>query len=181
MNITVAVASRHGSTREIAQAIANSLEHAGHAVTLAEASDVAAINDADAVVLGSAVYEGRWLTGARAFGRRFSDALENIPVWLFSSGMTESTQAGPEGNPPPVDATLLAGVIGAQDQAVFGGKIDRENLGPIERVLVSVVHAHDNDARDWKAIEAFAAGIAEYLATDGARGTAAERSEDARV
>jgi menaquinone-dependent protoporphyrinogen oxidase len=38
------------------------------------------------VVLGSAVYVGRWLEPARRFVEEHADELAARPTWLFSSG-----------------------------------------------------------------------------------------------
>ena len=54
--ILVAYASKHGSTREIAQAIGDVLRDAGFAVKVAAVSTVSDLSPYDAVVLGSALY-----------------------------------------------------------------------------------------------------------------------------
>ena len=63
--VLVVVASRHGGTRQIADAVAGVLWDAGFD---ADVEDAAGADPAgyDAVVLGSAVYYGRWLPSARA-------------------------------------------------------------------------------------------------------------------
>ena len=76
----VAYASRHGATREIAEAIAAALLARG---VTADARDVATIDGLepyDAVVLGSAVYFGKWLEPARAFAaHRWDRGIEEGP------------------------------------------------------------------------------------------------------
>src|SRR3954464_13651727 len=74
MRILVTAASRHGSTCEIAAAIAETLVQRGHE---AEACPIegAAPEGYDAVVLGSAVYTGRWLQAGRAFPVRHAGEL----------------------------------------------------------------------------------------------------------
>jgi len=57
----VAFASRHGSTDEIARAIASELEVHSLEATVGEAGAVDSLEPFDAVVLGSAVYMGAWL------------------------------------------------------------------------------------------------------------------------
>ena len=92
MRILVAVATRHGATREIAEHLASSL---GSALTdVGAASDVevrdvalvGSLDGFDAVVLGSSVHQGHWLEPARTFAESFSDDLKWLPVWLFSNG-----------------------------------------------------------------------------------------------
>ncbi|GEM_PF-3645432 len=56
MHVLIAVASRYGSTREIAEALAGTLRAAGHVVAVRNAAEVADAALYDAVVLGSAIY-----------------------------------------------------------------------------------------------------------------------------
>ena len=58
MNVLVAGASKHGATREIAEAIGRELEARGLAVEVSAVDDVRDLTDFDACVLGSAVYVG---------------------------------------------------------------------------------------------------------------------------
>ncbi|MFL6095161.1 MAG: flavodoxin domain-containing protein, partial [Blastococcus sp.] len=58
--VLVVVATKHGSTKEIAQAIAGEL-----GAVLREAEHAASPAGFDAVVVGSAVYAGRWRETAR--------------------------------------------------------------------------------------------------------------------
>ena len=67
MKVLVAVASRHGATREIGEAIGRALGSSGveaHVRAFEEAGELTAY---DAFVLGSAIYMGRWLEPARDF------------------------------------------------------------------------------------------------------------------
>jgi hypothetical protein len=57
----------------------------GIAVDIVPPEAVDSVEDYDAVILGSAVYTGRWLAPARDFAIRFRDPLATRPVWLFSS------------------------------------------------------------------------------------------------
>ena len=67
MKVLVAVASRHGSTREIAQMIAGELRAAGVEPDVREVGTIASLDDYDAAVIGSAIYAGQWLPEARQF------------------------------------------------------------------------------------------------------------------
>ena len=86
MRILVAVASRHGSTREIGDAVAEVLRDSGFGVDVADPDDVESIDPYQAVMLGSSVYVGRWAASARALVDRCASGLTRRPVWLFSSG-----------------------------------------------------------------------------------------------
>ena len=104
MRVLVTAASKHGATAEIAQAIGDQLIKSDIDAVVMPIGDVGAIEEYDAVVLGSAVYAGQWLPPAKDFVRAHAGEMATRPVWLFSSG--------PIGDPPkpeddPVDAAAM--------------------------------------------------------------------------
>jgi menaquinone-dependent protoporphyrinogen oxidase len=161
--VLVVVASKHGATAEIADALARGLADcpAGRA---ARASAVAVRAEQrpnpapfDAVLLGSAVYAGRWLDPARQYAAAYADALRARPVWLFSSG--------PIGEPPfppdePHDVGPLAGLTGARAHRIFAGRLDKSRLSFGERAMATAMRAPVGDFRDWDDIAAWASEIA---------------------
>lgn len=70
--VLVAYATRHGATKEIAEALAGALRRDGHPVDLRAADHVETLDPYDAAVLGSAVYYGHWLDPARDLATRFA-------------------------------------------------------------------------------------------------------------
>lgn len=86
MKVLVATASRHGATDEIAAEIGGRLNDRGIDAEVVAVGDVTGLDGYDAVVLGSAVYMGRWLKEAREFVGAHGDQLRARPTWLFSSG-----------------------------------------------------------------------------------------------
>ena len=86
MKVLVCVASKYGATSEIAQAVADVLAGQGLEVSVAPPGQADAIEEFDAVVLGSAVYMGQWMKPARELAEHSAAALAARPVWLFSSG-----------------------------------------------------------------------------------------------
>jgi menaquinone-dependent protoporphyrinogen oxidase len=158
--VLVATASKHGATGELGAEIGRVLEEAGLEVTLADAADVESLRGWDGVVLGSAVYVGRWLEDARKLVADHAGELDGTPVWLFSSG--------PIGDPPkpveePADAAELVRETKAVEHRVFPGRIDKSKLGFAERAVVRVVGAAEGDYRDIPAATEWAAGIARVL------------------
>lgn len=160
MKILIAVASKHGSTREIGAAIATELEDAGHAVDLIDVEEDTSAAGYDAFVVGSAVYVGKWLPAARAFVERHREQLSSHPVWFFSSGPLGDD---PHPKEDPQDAAELLAAFGARDHQNFVGKLDRKRLGLGEKMIVRAVKAPYGDYRDWDAIRHWAGAIAAAL------------------
>jgi menaquinone-dependent protoporphyrinogen oxidase len=165
MTVLVCAASKHGATAEIAEAIGRVLRDRGIAVDVRSAENVTMVDGYDAVVLGSAVYVGHWLEPARRLVDSAGLALARRPVWLFSSG--------PIGDPAkptedPVDVAAVVQATGARDHRIFAGRLDKHLLGFGERAMVAALRAPTGDFRDWPAIEAWAAGIAETLTAEEA-------------
>lgn len=118
MKVTIVVASKHGSTREIADRIGSRLRTRDHAVDVQVDPPTARIDGSDAVILGSAVYAGRWRPEARRFAERAVDALRERPVWLFSSGPLGSPPLPPEEH---ADIRPLTERTGARGHRSFAG------------------------------------------------------------
>jgi len=158
MNVLVAAASKHGATREIAEAVARSLLTAGVPADVRAIGDVTDPERYDAFVLGSAVYLGRWMEAARAFVERYEALLARRPVWLFSSG--------PVGHPPKpspqdaVDVTEIATATVARDHRLFAGRIDKRHMNVAERTVMLAVRGEEGDFRNWDEITRWATGIA---------------------
>ena len=173
MKILVAHASKHGSTPEIAAAIARILSSEGADVDLLTARDVTAVDQYDAVIIGSAAYMGRWLDPARDLAAREAVALRQRPVWLFS--------CGPVGEPlkardHAVDVTEIVELTHASEHRLFAGKVTRERMGFVERAVVTALRVPDGDFRDWNEIHAWAAQIGKQLLSREAVATAGSRT-----
>src|SRR3954452_18090306 len=122
LRVLVVVATKHGATRGIAEAIARELSEddagpaTGLTVALQDAEHAPAPTGYDAVVVGSAVYAGRWREAARDGAGAPAPALRERPVGLSSSGRS--------GSPPcptdePHDVHRLTRLAGARGRHVF--------------------------------------------------------------
>lgn len=162
MRVLVAAASRHQGTREIAEAIATGLIRRDLEAEAVPVEQVTTVHGYDAVVLGSAIYTGRWLGAARRFVQVHTSALCTMPVWLFSSG-----PVGPVDHPippgTPADVPVLMRLTQAIGYRTFGGRLDMRRLQFTERAVVRTIHAPAGDSRDWDAIDRFAGEIADEL------------------
>lgn len=164
MKVSVAVASKHGSTQEIGEAIAAELKAQGHEPRLHDmaTASILDLDDSEAIVLGSAVYFGKWMMAASVFAQDISARIEGRPVWLFSTG--------PVGNPlKPADAQTEIDVdeqikmTGASEHKVFAGRVDKSHLRLGERSVVLALRVQDGDYRDWDEVRDWARSIAGAL------------------
>ena len=166
MKVLVAVASRHGATRGVADAIAAVLVAGDLDVTVAGPDDVDTLAPYDAVVLGSCVYVGRWDASARSLVDRCASELAALPVWLFSSGPLGDPPA-PAGDPDEVPSLMTR--LGARGHRTFGGALDKSRLALAERAVVALLQAPEGDYRNWAEISDWAGGIAEELRVESRR------------
>lgn len=163
--VLVAYATKYGATAEIAEKIAEVLRQAGLQTDVLPADRVRDLAPYRAVVLGSAVYVGKWRKEAEKFLQANEKALAERQVWLFSSGPTGKGEAVelvqgwrfPEALQPIVDR------IQPHDITVFHGDANVKKLNIIEKQMLKTVKAPLGDFRDWEAITAWARTIASYL------------------
>ena len=163
--VLVAYASKYGATAEIAEKIGSSLNQAGVPAQVLPADRVSDMAAYSGLILGSAVYIGRWRKEAIKLLQSNEAVLVGKPVWLFSSGPTG------EGDPEellsgwnlPGKLHPIAERIGIRDIAVFHGAVDADKLNFVEKFMLKNVKAPIGDFRDWDAIESWSAGIADEL------------------
>jgi menaquinone-dependent protoporphyrinogen oxidase len=159
--VLVACASKMGSTAEIADAVADRLRGAGFEVDRQPAEGVRSIDDYAAVVLGSAVYLGRWRQEALTFLRRFDAELSERPVWLFQSGPLDDS-AEHHDIDLPARVRFRAEKLGIHGHATFGGRIDPEHPGGFVAKRMADAGL-GKDYRDFGHVKAWADGIATEL------------------
>jgi menaquinone-dependent protoporphyrinogen oxidase len=167
MSVLVAVASKHGGTRGIADAIANELRAMDLEVEVADIGMVDALRGYDAVILGSAIYAGRWMGEARKFVDAHRETLSRKPVWLFSSGPIGEEHPLPAGEWPLADQ--LVAELDARGHHTFAGRLEPGELGFGERLIAKALHTPYGDFRDWDEIRVWAREIGTAL-RDSARG-----------
>jgi len=164
MRVLVVVASRHGSTLELARAMGESLQAHGVTTQIRGVDEVplsgpGAVEDFDAVVLGSALYSQHWLADAARFAGERSAALRSRPVWLFSSGAV----GNPSMHEGPQELSELQQLTGAREHRIFPGRLDEDELDADERSIVHELGAAGGDYRDWAAVRTWAAHVADVL------------------
>ena len=178
LTLVVAAASRHGGTCEIADRLASTLQAdlpLGWRVVRPELSDLRVFDDADAVVLGSAIYYGHWMRSA-SHALRY---LKNAPLfelWLFSTGPVSGVESE---KAQIISADSMVDTGRAVEHKVFGGRLDIAEVTWVERAVIKAVHAIPGDHRDWDQVDDWAHHIAQQLTvlpspSDGTEGTSNE-------
>jgi menaquinone-dependent protoporphyrinogen oxidase len=150
----VAYATKNGSTREVAETIAQTLEGQGFAVDTLPAAQVEELGGYDAVVVGGSIYMGRWHRDALALLEREQAALAELPLAVFALGSRTAEEPDLADCRAQLERNLakLPGVHPCAT-AVFGSVIDPAKLRfPLNRLPAS-------DARDWDVIRAWARAL----------------------
>ncbi|MET9295811.1 flavodoxin domain-containing protein [Streptomyces sp. NPDC003077] len=161
--VLVAYGTKNGSTAQIAQAIAEVLTERGMTADARAAGEVADIAPYTAVILGGALYTGRWHPDARRFAARHRKALAERPVWLFSSGPLDASASERE-IPPVAGVRRLMVRLDAREHVTFGGRLEKGAKGRVARMIVD--SGRGGDFRDFARIRAWAAGVADALVTE---------------
>jgi menaquinone-dependent protoporphyrinogen oxidase len=188
--VLVVYGSRHGATRGIAERIGDVLRASG-VDTVVSAAEVATNRDvdaADAFVIGSGVYMGKWLDEALDFVHRHEALLASRPLWLFSSGPLPGSTKDKQVDDPienalgPIEGPgsggrkkieALSAATGPRDHRVFMGRYNPDDKAKNlpERFMKSFMRVIPairdvlpaGDFRQWPEIEAWAQHIADEL------------------
>jgi menaquinone-dependent protoporphyrinogen oxidase len=165
MRVLVGYASRFGSTRDIANRIAEAVRTAGCDVDVCSVEEISDVDRYDAVVFGSGVYDGSWTAEATGLMRRHAAVLARKAVWLFSVGSF--------GDRHPIVGTLIKKepreigefehALHPRDYRVFAGVIDLDHWPAWGRLLFKALGGHTGDNRQWSDIDAWATEIAREL------------------
>ena len=170
MKAVVTYASRYGSTKEIAEFIAEHLRQCG---VSAEARSVEAVSnpeDYDALVVGSAVYMQHWMDPAVKFVRKHQAILARRHLWLYSSGPLELPPGIVVKNNLdiiPKEIPEFQEALKPHDHRIFFGVLDPKKLSIKHRALRKLPAARplfpEGDFRKWDEIKLWAVDIAQAL------------------
>lgn len=149
--VLVAYATKHGSTREVAEAVAARLGGYGIATYVRPAGEVASLDGYAGVVLGSAIYMGRLHSDARRFLRRHRSGLAVRRLGVFAMGPRTLSDEDVTRSQNQLGAALAnLSTLNPCTTVVFGGVFDPDQHHfPFNRMPAS-------DARDWAAVRAWA-------------------------
>jgi menaquinone-dependent protoporphyrinogen oxidase len=160
--VLVAYATKMGSTRVVAGSIAATLREHGLEAELVPAEKVRDLDRYTAVVLGGALYMGRWHRDARSFLKRHRKALARFPVAFFAMGPRTIEEQDIAASREQLERSLKkVPELNPVSIAIFGGVVDTAHLHfPFKRMP-------KGDARDWDAIRDWAIELAASLRTSG--------------
>jgi len=193
LRILLVYASRHGSTVEVADAVAEELRAAGHDVDQRPAAEAPGPAGYDAVVVGGPMIMG-WHRQAARYVTRNRVELERLPTALFitAASLTENGETDVQGVPIIKDPWLVkaprdpaklrrkeryalpqhylgdvlkkAAPVRPRSVAFFAGSLDLTTMNIVEKLFVLlVVGATPGDGRNWKVIREWGAGLSEVL------------------
>jgi menaquinone-dependent protoporphyrinogen oxidase len=100
--VLVAYAGRYGSTAEVAEAVGQEFSQCGAAVDVCAVKDVTDIESYDAVIVGSAIYYGKWLSEAVKIVTNSEGVLSRMPVAYFLTCLELTEVSDGEGPGIPV-------------------------------------------------------------------------------
>jgi menaquinone-dependent protoporphyrinogen oxidase len=122
MRILVVYGSKMGGTAGLAEMIGEALRRDGVPARVRPADTVDSVGGYDAVIVGGALYHGRWHRAASRFVRRHRADLRSMPVWFFSSGPLGDDEQNPH-IPPVRQVRRLMRGVGVRGHATFGGRL----------------------------------------------------------
>jgi menaquinone-dependent protoporphyrinogen oxidase len=157
--VLVVFGSTHGGTAGIAETIAATLRADGLDADLRDAGKAPSAEGYDAVILGGAIYAGRWHRDARAFARRNAAVLRHRPLWLFSSGPLDDS-ADTEDLPAVRQCAKIAASLHAVEHRTFGGRLAENPQGAFAKALA---RTQSGDFRNMDRVAAWAHEIAATL------------------
>ena len=148
MDTLVAFATRNGSTQKVAEAMAATLREQAEKVDLRPARQVReSLADCDLVLLGGALYSGRWHRDAHRFLKQHRRELAaGVPVAVFGMGpRTDDEEAWSRSRVQLDRALAKRSWLNPIAVTVFGG------VDPPRRT-----NRQRRDLRDWDAIRNWA-------------------------
>jgi menaquinone-dependent protoporphyrinogen oxidase len=159
MRVLVTYGSKMGGTAGLAEMIAEGLRRHGVQADVQAAAVERSLASYEAVIVGGALYAGRWHRDARRFVEHHRRELRSMPVWLFSSGPIGD--AGQEPDIPPVpQVSKFMREIGARGHETFGGRLLPDPPGLVARLMAKKLAG---EWRDPDQVERWVAGIAAEL------------------
>ena len=172
MTILVTFASRSGSTVGIAEAIGETLRKQGIAVDVRTMSEVEEVSTYQAVVLGSAIRQEKWLPEAMQFIQKHQVDLKQKPVATFLVCMALATKDTTRYESGLQSAKSwmrpVREIVNPVNEGYFAGALNLSKIKELHfRIVLSALVMlglfPQGDHRDWDAINQWADGLPAQL------------------
>lgn len=157
--ILVTYATRAGSTVEVAAAIGETLSARGFAVDIKPVKDQPRLDGYQTVVVGSAIRMGNWLPEAVEFIKTNQQALDRMPVALFTVHMLNIGDDEQSRTNRLAYLNTVRPLLRKVDEVYFAGKMDFSRLSFLDRFISRMVKVQEEDRRDWDDIRNWAQTI----------------------
>jgi len=157
--VLVTYASKYGSTGGVADAIGKELCGKGLAADVALIRNAGDLGSYQGVVVGSAIYMGKWMPEATDFVKKNRDILGRIPVAYFLvcitlAQPTEENRAKVLSYMEPIMKAVPE--IRPLGIGTFAGALDYNKLSWLNKQILKAKGAPEGDFRDWNSIRTWA-------------------------
>jgi len=167
--ILITYASRTGSTKGVAEAIAQSFSVKGIPVRVLPMNEVTNLAEYKAVIAGSAIQDKKWLPEAIQFMEKNKAILKSKPVAVFLVCITLS-MAQAEKYRPEVARWLdpVRAMVTPVSEALFSGELYLDKVPSFKdrllyRISILFGFFKQGDHRNWKAIQSWATSLESIL------------------
>jgi len=163
--VLVVYASKYGSTGGVADAIGKELCGKDVAVDVALIKNAENIRSYQGVIIGSAIYMGKWMYEATDFVKENRDVLCNVPVAYFLVGMTLAKNPEKRTDALSSIEPILKAVPEIKPVGIgtFAGAMDYNNLSWINKKILKSKGTPEGDFRDWNVIRSWAMSLPLWL------------------
>jgi len=157
--VLVTYASKYGSTGGVADAIGKELCGKGLAADVALIRNAGDLGLYQGVVVGSAIYKGKWMPEATDFVKENRAILHRMPVAYF---LVCITMARPIEENRAVALSYMDPILKALpeikplDIGTFAGALDYNKLSWLNKRILKAKGASEGDFRDWNSIRTWA-------------------------
>ena len=150
--ILVTYATLAGSTVEVAAAIGEALSKRDLAVEVKPVKEKPNLANYQAILMGSAVRMGSWLPEAVDFVKTNQQALNKMPVAIFTVHMNNTGEDDESRAARLAYLDAVRPLLNQAEEVYFAGKLDFASLSFLDQLVVKMVKGVEADRRDWDKI-----------------------------
>lgn len=154
MTILIAYATRAGSTREVADYLADLSRKHGREAVVKSVAEIRDVRPYSGVIVGSAVRMGNILPEAVNMVKRVQGQLAHTPTAYFAVCLSVKEDMPEEQGKVRESLSQLSEIHPPVSTALFAGKVDYSTLSWFLRMVLSKGEKAipEGDWRDWEAI-----------------------------